>query len=259
MTTDVYPRENSLRTPRKKNQRGSTLARAPCGAPRLNVALARLVDLKAALLAEARARGLTGRACECRNWHSARATSSVDGWASMALRSDVVEAARVSCEVFRAPPSLGRQLEARQRARYEPGAHLRADGATVRFHPARSGACRPRDERARRQAGGARRAGHALPRRRDIRSGRRRQAGPRGRRLRSAQRAVRPPGRFGAGLGAGGCVGKRRSIMTTVPAHGDLSPRARIYFFVFVVHTMNTMAGAMQLSCLLASSPSIKS
>ena len=45
-----------------------------------------------------------------------------------------------------------------------------------------------------------------------------------------------------------GPVGKRRSIMTTVPAHGDLSPRARIYFFVFVVHTMNTMAGAMQFS-----------
>ena len=32
----------------------------------------------------------------------------------MALRLDVVEAA--ACEVFRAPPSLGRQLEARQRA-----------------------------------------------------------------------------------------------------------------------------------------------
>jgi hypothetical protein len=31
------------------------LSRAPCGAPRLNVALARLVDLKAALLAETRA------------------------------------------------------------------------------------------------------------------------------------------------------------------------------------------------------------
>jgi hypothetical protein len=45
-----------------------------------------------------------------------------------------------------------------------------------------------------------------------------------------------------------GPVGKRRSIMTTVPAHGDLSPRARIYFFVFVVHTMSTMAGAMQFS-----------
>ena len=68
-----------------------------CGGPRLRcVALARLVDLKAALLAdEARARGLTGRACECRNWHGARATSSVDGWASMAMRSDVVEAAGV--------------------------------------------------------------------------------------------------------------------------------------------------------------------
>ena len=62
------------------------MSRAPCGAPRLNVALVRLVDLKAALLAGSRAR-------ECRNWHGARATSSVDGWASMALRSDVVEAA----------------------------------------------------------------------------------------------------------------------------------------------------------------------
>jgi len=41
-----------------------------------------------------------------------------------------------------------------------------------------------------------------------VRSDRRRQAGPRGRRLRSAQRAVRPPGRFGAGLGAGGGVGR---------------------------------------------------
>ena len=43
-------------------------------------------------------------------------------------------------------------------------------------------------------------------------------------------------------------MGKRRSIMTTVPAHVDLSSRARIYFFMFVVHTMNTMAGAMQFS-----------
>jgi hypothetical protein len=29
------------------------------------------------------------------NWHGARATSSVDGWVSMALRSHVVEAAGV--------------------------------------------------------------------------------------------------------------------------------------------------------------------
>ena len=33
----------------------------PCDAPRLSVALARLVDLKAALLAEARARGPDGQ------------------------------------------------------------------------------------------------------------------------------------------------------------------------------------------------------
>jgi hypothetical protein len=49
----------------------------------------------AAVADEARARGLTGRACEYRNWHGARATSSVDGWASMAMRSDVVEAVGV--------------------------------------------------------------------------------------------------------------------------------------------------------------------
>ena len=36
---------------------------------------------------------LTDRACARRNWHGARATSSVDGWVSMALRLDVVEAA----------------------------------------------------------------------------------------------------------------------------------------------------------------------
>jgi hypothetical protein len=41
------------------SQRGSPLEGA-CGAPRLSVALARLVDLKAALLAEARARGPDG-------------------------------------------------------------------------------------------------------------------------------------------------------------------------------------------------------
>ena len=52
--------------------------------------------LNLALLAETRARGPDGsRTCACRNWHGARATSSVDGWASMALRSHVVEAADV--------------------------------------------------------------------------------------------------------------------------------------------------------------------
>jgi hypothetical protein len=35
---------------------------------------------------------------------------------------------------------------------------------------------------------------------------------------------------------------------TCAPAHGELSPRARIYLFVFVVHTMSAMAGAMQFS-----------
>jgi hypothetical protein len=78
------------------------------GAPRLNVALARLVDLKAALRALRLAGGrrcaraaLTDRACARRNWHGARTTSSVDGWASMALRSHVVEAAGVRSTSFR--------------------------------------------------------------------------------------------------------------------------------------------------------------
>ena len=44
---------------RKKCEREASLD-GPCDAPRLNVALARLVDLKAALLAEARARGPDG-------------------------------------------------------------------------------------------------------------------------------------------------------------------------------------------------------
>ena len=46
----------------KKRASVKPLSRAPCDAPRLSVALARLVDLKAALLAEARARGPDGRA-----------------------------------------------------------------------------------------------------------------------------------------------------------------------------------------------------
>jgi ribonuclease HI len=77
-------------------------------------------------------------------------------------------------------------------------AALRADGTHVGAVPARPSACRPRNERARRQAGGARGAGHALPRRQNLRSDRRRRAGPRERRLRSARRAGRPPGGFGA-------------------------------------------------------------
>jgi len=65
----------------------------------LNVVLARLVDLKVALLAETRA-ALTDRACALAATgtvlvRGARATSSVDGWASMVLRSHVVEVAGV--------------------------------------------------------------------------------------------------------------------------------------------------------------------
>ena len=59
----------------------------------MNVALARLVDLKAALLAEARARGPDGPHVRVPQPARARATSSVDGWVSMVLRLDVLEAA----------------------------------------------------------------------------------------------------------------------------------------------------------------------
>ena len=64
-------------------------------------------------------------------------------------------------------------------------------------------------------------------------------------------------GREGGGRGGrrvvevvrGPPVGKRRSIMTTVPAHGDLSSRAHLFLCVRGPYrTMNTMAGAMQFS-----------
>ena len=46
-------------------------------------------------------------------------------------------------------------------------------------------------------------------------------------------------------------VGKRRSMIATVPAHGWRPQPSRAHlFFVFVVHTMSTMAGAMQLPYL---------
>ena len=99
----------------------------------MNVALARLVDLKAALLTETRRRraraALTDRACARRNWHGARATSSVDGWASMALRSDVVEAAGVrSSERRRAWADSSKRAsepdaEPRPRARWRTTRH----------------------------------------------------------------------------------------------------------------------------------------
>jgi len=70
--------------------------RGPCGAPRLNVALMRVLSTSSWRCWRRRARAaLTDRVCARRNWHGAHATSSVDGWASMALRSNVVEAAGV--------------------------------------------------------------------------------------------------------------------------------------------------------------------
>ena len=91
----------------RKSQRAARrvrgrLSRAPaaCGAPRLNVALARRLSTSRRRCWRRRARAvLTDRARARRNWHGARATSSVDGWASMALRSHVVERGG-GCEVF---------------------------------------------------------------------------------------------------------------------------------------------------------------
>jgi len=104
----------------------------------LNVALARLVDLKAALLAETRARGPDGsRMRSPQLARCSRDPSSVDGWASMALRSHVVEAAGVRYSEYRrawADSSKRRQraaqpdAEPRPRARwsthYSPRTHV---------------------------------------------------------------------------------------------------------------------------------------
>ena len=75
-------------------------------------------------------------------------------------------------------------------------------------------------------------------------------------------------GRRAGPLGATQLVGVVSPAQAMCCYKNKYLTRARIYFFVFVVHTMNTMAGAMQfsrgysrhpLSCLLAFSPSIKS
>jgi len=78
----------------------------------MNVALARLVDLSARRRCwRRRARAaLTGRACDCRKSGTvlARPAPSTDGPASMALRSDVVEAAGVrSSEPVQSAAELG--------------------------------------------------------------------------------------------------------------------------------------------------------
>jgi hypothetical protein len=85
-----------------------------CDAPRLTVALARLVDLKAALLAEARARGPDGS-----RMRSPQLTRCSRDQLRRRMGQHGAALGRGrggGCEVFRAPPSLGRQLEARQRA-----------------------------------------------------------------------------------------------------------------------------------------------
>jgi hypothetical protein len=82
--------------PRKKVPAWSSLSRALRRPPFERRACASCPPTSRRRCWRRRARAaLTDRACECRNWHGARATSSVDGWASMALRSHVVEAAGV--------------------------------------------------------------------------------------------------------------------------------------------------------------------
>ena len=86
------------------------------GAPRLNVALARLVDLKAALLllAEARARGPDG--LRMRSPQLARCSRDQLRRRMGQHGAALARGRGGGCEVFRALPSLGRQIEARQRA-----------------------------------------------------------------------------------------------------------------------------------------------
>ena len=92
----------------------TTQGRLRCDAPRLNVALARLVDLKAALLAETRARGPDGS--RMRSPQLARCSRDQLRRRMGQHGAALGRARGGGCEVFRAPPSLGRQLEARQRA-----------------------------------------------------------------------------------------------------------------------------------------------
>ena len=111
----ILPQLTTGKTPpRKKCQRGRRLSRAPCGAPRLNVALARLVDLKAVLLAETRARGPDGS--RMRSPQLVRCSRDQVRRRMGQHGAALARGRGGGCEVFRAPPSLGRQLEARQRA-----------------------------------------------------------------------------------------------------------------------------------------------
>ena len=128
-----YWGKNSKKSQRAARRVRGRLSRAPaaCGAPRLNVALARLVDLKAALLAETRARGPDGSRTRSPQLARCHARCSRDqlrrrmGQHGAALARGRGRAG----EVVRAPPSLGRQLEARQR---------RAAGADESRAPPRS-------------------------------------------------------------------------------------------------------------------------
>ena len=91
--------------PEKKCQRGWR-SRGPCGGPRLSVALARLVDLKAALLAETRARGPDGS--RMRSPQLARCSRD-QLRRRMGQHGGALGRGRGGgCEVFRAPPSLCR-------------------------------------------------------------------------------------------------------------------------------------------------------
>jgi hypothetical protein len=83
-------------SPEKKRASVKPLSRAPAGPPFERRARATRRPQGGAAGGGARARG-------CRNWHGARATSSVDGWASTgaALRT---RGRGGGCEAFRAPP-----------------------------------------------------------------------------------------------------------------------------------------------------------
>jgi hypothetical protein len=106
---------------KKKPASGPSSSRAPlegaCGLrrpPFERRACASLVDLKAALLAETRARGPDGS--RTRSPQLARCSRDQLRRRMGQHGAALARGRGGGCEVFRAPPSLGRQLEARQRA-----------------------------------------------------------------------------------------------------------------------------------------------
>ena len=97
----------------QKCQREAQLE-GPLWGPPFERRAARLVDLKAALLAEARAHGPDGS--RMRSPQLARCSRDQLRRRMGQHGAALGRGGGGGCEVFRAPPSLGRQLEARQRA-----------------------------------------------------------------------------------------------------------------------------------------------